>query len=68
MVSRWTGIPVSRLMQGRCSLLNLPEHLHARIVGQEEAVEVVSDAILRARAGIKDPNRPIGSFIFMGPT
>ena len=69
VVSRWTGIPVSRLMQGEMQrLLNLPEHLHARIVGQEEAVEVVSDAILRARAGIKDPNRPIGSFIFMGPT
>jgi ATP-dependent Clp protease ATP-binding subunit ClpB len=69
VVSRWTGIPVSRLMQGEMErLLNLQEHLHERVVGQEEAVEVVSDAILRARAGIKDPNRPIGSFIFMGPT
>jgi len=69
VVARWTGIPVSRLMQGEMEkLLRLEEHLHKRVIGQNEAVKAVSDAILRARAGIKDPNRPIGSFIFLGPT
>jgi len=69
IVSRWTGIPVSRLMEGETQkLLRLEEQLHKRVVGQDEAVRAVADAILRARAGIKDPNRPIGSFIFLGPT
>ncbi len=69
IVARWTGIPVSRLMEGeREKLLRLPEILHERVIGQDEAVERVSDAILRSRAGIQDPNRPIGSFLFLGPT
>lgn len=69
VVSRWTGIPVSKMMTGeREKLLHLDDTLHHRVVGQDEAVRVVSDAIIRARAGIKDPNRPIGSFIFLGPT
>ncbi len=69
IVARWTGIPVSRLVQGeREKLLHLGEILHKRVVGQDAAVELVSDAVLRARAGIKDPRRPIGSFIFLGPT
>ncbi len=69
IVSRWTGIPVSRLKEGeREKLLRLEEQLHRRVVGQEEAVSKVSEAILRARAGISDPNRPIGSFLFLGPT
>jgi ATP-dependent Clp protease ATP-binding subunit ClpB len=69
VVSRWTGIPVSKLMEGeRQKLLQLEDGIHKRVVGQDEAVQVVSDAILRARSGIKDPNRPIGSFIFLGPT
>jgi ATP-dependent Clp protease ATP-binding subunit ClpB len=69
VVSRWTRIPVARLMQGEMEkLMHLEEHLHQRVVGQDEAVKAVSDAIVRARAGIKDPNRPIGSFIFLGPT
>ena len=69
IVSRWTGIPVSRLTEGeRDKLLRLDEILHERIVGQDEAVQVVTDAIIRARSGIKDPRRPIGSFIFLGPT
>lgn len=69
IVSRWTHIPVSRMMQGeREKLLDLPKELHRRVIGQDEAVQAISDAILRARAGIKDPNRPIGSFIFLGPT
>lgn len=69
VVSKWTGIPVSKLLQGEMEkLLTLENHLHKRVIGQDEAVKVVSDAILRARAGIKDPNRPIGSFIFLGPT
>ena len=69
VVSRWTGIPVSKMMTGeREKLLHLDDTLHQRVVGQDEAVRVVSDAIIRARAGIKDPNRPIGSFIFLGPT
>jgi len=69
VVSRWTGVPVSRLLEGeKEKLLRLPEHLHKRIVGQEEAVDAVADAVVRARSGLKDPNRPIGSFIFLGPT
>jgi ATP-dependent Clp protease ATP-binding subunit ClpB len=69
IVSRWTGIPVSRLTEGeREKLLRLDEILHERVVGQDEAVQLVADAIIRARSGIKDPRRPIGSFIFLGPT
>src|SRR5438132_1794722 len=69
IVSRWTGIPVTRLVEGeRDKLLRLDEILHQRVVGQEEAVELVADAVIRARSGIKDPRRPIGSFIFLGPT
>ena len=69
VVSRWTGIPVSKMLTGeREKLVHLEDVLHERVVGQDEAVRVVSEAILRARAGIKDPNRPIGSFIFLGPT
>lgn len=69
IISRWTHIPVSRLVQGeKEKLLQLADHLHKRVVGQDEAVEAVADAVLRARAGLKDPNRPIGSFIFLGPT
>ena len=69
IVARWTGIPVTRLVEGeREKLLRLHEVLHNRLIGQEEAVQLVADAVLRARAGIKDPNRPIGSFIFLGPT
>ena len=69
IVERWTGIPVSRLVQGeREKLLHLDETLHARVVGQEEAVRSVTEAIQRSRAGIQDPNRPIGSFLFLGPT
>ena len=67
--SRWTVIPVARLKEGeREKILHLPDDLHRRVVGQDEAVEKVSDAILRSRAGISDPNRPIGSFLFLGPT
>jgi ATP-dependent Clp protease ATP-binding subunit ClpB len=69
IVSRWTGIPVSRLEEGeREKLLRLDEILHERVIGQDEAVQLVADAIIRARSGIKDPRRPIGSFIFLGPT
>ncbi|MFQ6117796.1 MAG: ATP-dependent Clp protease ATP-binding subunit, partial [Candidatus Bipolaricaulia bacterium] len=69
IVSRWTGIPVSKLMEGeREKLLRLEEDIHRRLVDQNEAVRLVADAVLRARSGIKDPNRPIGSFIFLGPT
>ncbi len=69
IISRWTHIPVSKLVEGeKEKLLTLGEHLHNRVVGQDEGVEAVADAILRARAGLKDPNRPIGSFIFLGPT
>ena len=69
IVARWTGIPVSRLMEGeREKLLHLDGVLHQRVVGQDEAVQKVTEAILRARAGIADPNRPIGSFLFLGPT
>ncbi len=69
VVARWTGIPVARLMEGETEkLLQMEDRLHARLIGQEEAVTAVSDAIRRARAGLKDPKRPIGSFIFLGPT
>jgi ATP-dependent Clp protease ATP-binding subunit ClpB len=69
IVARWTGIPVSRLQEGeREKLLRLDEVLHRRVVGQDEAVQLVADAIIRARSGIKDPRRPIGSFVFLGPT
>ena len=69
IVSRWTGIPVSKLAESdREKLLKLPEILHKRVVGQDEAVQKVAEAILRSRAGIADPNRPIGSFLFLGPT
>jgi len=69
VVARWTGIPVAKLMQGDVEkLLGLEEHLHRRLVGQDEAVRAVADAVIRARSGLKDPNRPIGSFIFLGPT
>lgn len=69
IVSRWTGIPVARLVEGeREKLLRLDEVLHRRVVGQDEAVKLVADAVIRARSGIKDPRRPIGSFIFLGPT
>jgi ATP-dependent Clp protease ATP-binding subunit ClpB len=69
VVARWTGIPVARLMEGeRDKLLRLDELLHERVIGQDEAVQLVADAVIRARAGVKDPRRPIGSFIFLGPT
>lgn len=69
IISRWTGIPVARLKEGeREKILHLADDLHKRVVGQDEAVSKVSDAILRSRAGISDPNRPIGSFLFLGPT
>jgi ATP-dependent Clp protease ATP-binding subunit ClpB len=69
VVSRWTGVPVSKLLEGEIGkLLHLDEELHKRVVGQDEAVSAVSEAVLRARSGLKDPNRPIGSFIFLGPT
>ena len=69
IVARWTGIPVTKLMEGdREKLLHLDDTLHKRVIGQDEAVEKVSEAILRSRAGIQDPNRPIGSFLFLGPT
>jgi ATP-dependent Clp protease ATP-binding subunit ClpB len=69
VVARWTGIPVAKLLEGeKEKLLRLAEHLHKRVVGQDEAVEAVADAVVRARSGLKDPNRPIGSFIFLGPT
>jgi ATP-dependent Clp protease ATP-binding subunit ClpB len=69
VVSRWTGIPLSKLMEGEMQkLLRLEEELHERVVGQDEAVRAVADAVVRARAGIKDPKRPIGSFLFLGPT
>ena len=69
VVSKWTGIPVSNLQESeREKILKLPQILHSRVVGQDEAVQKVSDAILRSRAGIQDPNRPLGSFMFLGPT
>ena len=69
VVSRWTGVPVSRLMEGEIQkLLKMEERLHQRVVGQDEAIRAVANAIRRARAGLQDPNRPLGSFIFLGPT
>jgi len=69
VVSRWTGIPVSKMLEGeREKLLKMEEHLHARVVGQDEAIAAVSDAVRRSRAGLSDPNRPSGSFLFLGPT
>lgn len=69
VVSRWTGIPLSKLMEGeREKILHLDDILHKRVIGQDEAVTKVSEAIMRSRAGIADPNRPIGSFMFLGPT
>src|SRR5262249_15138899 len=69
VVSRWTGVPVTKLLEGeKQKLLHLEEELHRRVIGQDEAVSAVADAVLRARPGLKDPKRPIGSFIFLGPT
>ena len=69
VVSRWTGVPVTRLLEGEMQkLLHLEEELHKRVIGQDEAVTAVAEAVIRARSGLKDPNRPIGSFIFLGPT
>ncbi len=69
VVSRWTGVPVSKLLEGeKQKLLQLGEELHQRVIGQDEAVTAVADAVIRARSGLKDPQRPIGSFIFLGPT
>ena len=69
IICRWTGIPVAKLMEGeREKLLHLPDILHERVIGQDEAVERVSEAIMRSRAGIANPNQPIGSFLFLGPT
>lgn len=69
IVSRWTGIPVTKLVEGeREKLLRLKETLHERVVGQEQAVSLVTEAVWRARSGIKDPTKPIGSFLFLGPT
>ena len=69
VVSKWTGIPVAKLMEGeRAKLVRMEEEIHKRVVGQDEAVSVVASAIRRSRAGLQDPNRPIGSFIFLGPT
>ncbi|MDP8980139.1 MAG: ATP-dependent chaperone ClpB [Acidobacteriota bacterium] len=69
VVSRWTGVPVSKLLEGEMrKLLHLEEELHQRVIGQDEAVTAVAEAVMRARSGLKDPNRPIGSFVFLGPT
>ncbi|MEG2015467.1 MAG: AAA family ATPase, partial [Clostridia bacterium] len=69
IIGRWTGIPVSKLLQGeREKLLSLPSILHKRVIGQDEAIKKVSEAIMRSRTGISDPNRPLGSFMFLGPT
>jgi ATP-dependent Clp protease ATP-binding subunit ClpB len=69
VVSRWTGVPVTKLLEGEMQkLLHLDEELHKRVIGQDEAVTAVAEAVIRARSGLKDPNRPIGSFIFLGPT
>jgi ATP-dependent Clp protease ATP-binding subunit ClpB len=69
VVSRWTGVPVTKLLEGeKEKLLHLGDELHKRVIGQNEAVEAVAEAVIRARSGLKDPNRPIGSFIFLGPT
>ena len=69
VVAKWTGIPVSRLMEGEVEkLIHMEERLHERVIGQDEAVEAVANALRRSRAGLADPNRPIGSFLFLGPT
>ncbi len=69
VVAKWTGIPVSRLLEGEMQkLLHMEDRLHQRVVGQDEAIRAVSNAVRRSRAGLQDPNRPIGSFIFLGPT
>ena len=69
VVSKWTGVPVSRLMEGEVQkLVRMEDVLHGRVVGQEDAVHAVANAIRRSRAGLSDPNRPIGSFLFLGPT
>lgn len=69
VLARWTGIPVARMLEGeREKLLRMEQELHSRVIGQNEAVEAVSNAIRRSRAGLSDPNRPIGSFLFLGPT
>src|SRR5207248_3793953 len=69
VVSKWTHIPVSRLMEGEVQkLIRMEERLHHRVIGQDEAITAVSNAIRRARAGLQDPNRPLGSFLFLGPT
>src|SRR5665811_2294808 len=69
VVSRWTGIPIAKLMEGEVQkLVRLEEHLHERVIGQNDAVAAVANAIRRSRAGLSDPNRPIGSFLFLGPT
>ena len=69
VIAKWTGVPVTKMMQGeREKLLHLEEELHKRVVGQEEAIAAVSDAIRRSRAGLQDPKKPIGSFLFLGTT
>jgi ATP-dependent Clp protease ATP-binding subunit ClpA len=69
IVSRWTGIPVDKMLEGeREKLLRMEQVMHSRVIGQDEAVTAVSEAVIRARSGLKDPNRPVGSFIFLGPT
>ena len=69
VVSRWTGIPVSKMLQSeKDKLLHLEDELHQRVIGQNEAIEAVADAVRRSRAGLQDPKRPIGSFIFLGTT
>src|SRR4029078_6937647 len=69
VVSKWTHIPVSRMMEGEVQkLIHMEERLHKRVVGQDEAINAVANAIRRARAGLQDPNRPLGSFLFLGPT
>src|SRR5207247_11265101 len=69
VVSRWTGVPVTKLLEGeKEKLLHLADEVHKRVIGQDEAVDAVAEAVIRARSGLKDPQRPIGSFIFLGPT
>src|SRR4029453_2667668 len=69
VVSRWTGVPVTKLLEGEMQkLLHLEDELHKRVIGQDEAVTAVAEAVIRARSGLKDPDRPVGSFIFLGPT
>src|SRR5262249_23202378 len=69
VVSRWTGIPVERMLEGELAkLLKMEERLHLRVIGQDEAITAITNAVRRARAGLQDPNRPLGSFLFLGPT